>query len=56
MRKTTNGFQTFGDILEGFFICACEILDEEKKTDYLKDYIKELIYYYVDEFEEFGKK
>ena len=56
MRKTTNGFQTFGDILEGFFICACEILDEEKKTDYLKDYIKELIYYYVDEFEEFGRK
>ena len=48
-KRTTYG-KTFGDILEGFFENAAEIIDEEKNPDYLKKYINELIDYYYDNF------
>ena len=48
-KRTTYG-KTFGDILEGFFENAAEIIDEEKNPEYLKKYINELIEYYYDNF------
>ena len=48
-KRTTYG-KTFGDILEGFFENAAEIIDEEKNPEYLKKYISELIEYYYDNF------
>ena len=48
-KRTTYG-KTFGDILEGYFQNAADIIEEEKNPDYLKKYINELIDYYYDNF------
>ena len=48
-KRITYG-KTFGDILEGFFENAAEIIDEEKNPDYLQKYIDELLEYYYENF------
>ena len=47
--RTTYG-KTFGDILEGYFENAAEIMKEEDNPEYLKNYLYELIDYYYENF------
>ena len=47
--RTTYG-KTFGDILEGYFENAAEIMKEEENPEYLKNYLYELIDYYYENF------
>ena len=50
MEKRITYGTTFGDILEGFFEAAAEIIEEEKNHEYIKKFISELIIYYYDYF------
>ena len=50
MAKRISYGKTFGDILEGYFECVAEILDEEKDPDYIKKYIDELVEFYAEKF------
>ena len=50
MEKRKTYGKTFGDIIEGYFECAAEIIDEEKEPDYIKKYIDELIEFYAEKF------
>ena len=48
-KRITYG-KAFGNILEGFFVNAVEIMKEEENPKYLKNYLYELIDYYYDSF------
>ena len=43
--------KALGDVLEGYFVCASEIIDEGKDQEYIKKYINELIDFYSDSLE-----
>lgn len=50
LKKRISYGKTFGDILEGFFMAASEIYEEERNHDYVKKYIDELIEFYYKRF------
>ena len=50
IKKRISYGKTFGDILEGFFMAASEIYEEERNHDYVKKYIDELIEFYYKRF------
>ena len=50
LKKRISYGKTFGDIIEGFFVAASEIYEEEKNHDYVKKYIDELIEFYYKRF------
>ena len=50
LEKRINYGKTFGDILEGYFEAAAEIIETEKNPEYIRKYIEELIDYYIKDF------
>ena len=52
LEKRKNFGKTFGDILEGYFISASQILEYKKNPKYLKDYILELTEFYFNNLKE----
>ena len=50
MEKSKNYGGTFGDILEGYFAAASGIIEQEKNPEYIKQFIDELIEFYIGDF------
>lgn len=56
INKSSSYGKIFGDILEGYFVSVSEFYDSEKKLDFIKKYIDELIEFYVGKFKTKDKR